>query len=120
MTPSSKTYTPALGFRALTPLYDLAISGFTREGRWRPSLVRRVAPRPHERIVDVGCGTGTLTHAFNGQGILPSLMRDAGFHDVEEVEVIVTPSGSISIYSGLVPALDAHSNAGHRKDYSHE
>lgn len=237
MTPPNRTYTPALGLRALTPLYDLAIRAFTREGRWRPSLVRRVAPDPDDCIVDVGCGTGTLTRALkracteskvtgvdpdpevlgkaharaneaklhilyvegffsddfvaeygpytkvvsslvlhqvplagkreilevarrallsggkifiadyslqrtafmrflfrytvqridgfrdtepNGQGILPSLMRDAGFHDVEEAEVIATPSGSISIFSGRAPAADARSNAGRMKDHSHD
>lgn len=34
----------------------------------------------------------------NADGILPELMRDAGFANVEEVSVIPTPTGSISIY----------------------
>lgn len=63
MSPGPK-YTPALGLRVLTPLYDVAISAFTREATWRQSFVRQVAPCDGMRIVDIGCGTGTLTRAL--------------------------------------------------------
>lgn len=53
-------YTPALGHAALTPLYDTAIALMTRERTWRHALLRQVAPAAHERILDVGCGTGSL------------------------------------------------------------
>ncbi len=36
----------------------------------------------------------------NADGILPTLMRRAGFSNVEEVETIPTPTGSLSIYVG--------------------
>ncbi len=221
MTSDDRAYTPALGFHVLTPLYDVMIAGFTREGRWRSLLVKQIAPTPDDRIVDVGCGTGTLTRALkkaspkaaiigvdpdsmvlrrartaadragldisylrrffddafalthprftkvvsslvlhqvpltgkseilgtayralrpggkihiadfglqrsplmrflfrntvqridgvhdtepNGRGILPMLLREAGFVRVEETHVIATPSGSISLYRGGVDA----------------
>lgn len=56
----SRDFTPALGHAALTPLYDAAIALLKREGRWRRALVDRVAPRGSDRILDVGCGTGSL------------------------------------------------------------
>lgn len=56
-------YTPALGLRALTPLYDTAIAAFTREAAWRSRLVAQIAPQAGMRVVDIGCGTGTLTRA---------------------------------------------------------
>ncbi len=53
-------FTPALGYRALTPLYDLAIALPTREQVWRRALLAQLDPRPGECILDIGCGTGSL------------------------------------------------------------
>ncbi|MCY1250212.1 hypothetical protein D3C72_2293450 [compost metagenome] len=39
----------------------------------------------------------------NAEGILPELMRDAGFIHVEETNVFATATGSISIYRGVKP-----------------
>lgn len=61
---TDKSYTPPLGHDALTPLYDLAIRGLTREHVWRSALVRQLAPSPYDGILDVGCGTGTLALAI--------------------------------------------------------
>lgn len=52
-------YTPALGRFASVRWYDSVIS-LTRERLWRGLLATRVAPRPEDVIVDVGCGTGSL------------------------------------------------------------
>jgi ubiquinone/menaquinone biosynthesis C-methylase UbiE len=37
----------------------------------------------------------------NADGVLPQLMREVGFAQVEETEVIPTPTGSISLYRAL-------------------
>lgn len=55
-----KPFTPAAGFQALAPVYDLAISVLTRENAWRNALLENVSPSPSDRILDVGCGTGSL------------------------------------------------------------
>lgn len=53
-------FVPALGWPVLTPAYDAVVRVFTREARWRSALLRQIAPADGERIVDVGCGTGSL------------------------------------------------------------
>lgn len=57
---SETPFTPALGRLAFTGAYDLAIRLLTREKVWRSALLDQVAPRDGERIIDVGCGTGSF------------------------------------------------------------
>jgi len=58
------SYTPALGHKTLTPLYDAAIALATRERVWRSLLIKAVALKAGERLLDVGCGTGSLLWAL--------------------------------------------------------
>jgi len=60
---SERSYTPPLGFAALTPLYDRIIRGLTRESVWRAKLVDCIGARQGETILDVGSGTGSLAIA---------------------------------------------------------
>lgn len=57
---SPADFTPALGHRSLTGLYDAAIAVMTRETVWRQALLAQLAPQDGDTIIDVGCGTGTL------------------------------------------------------------
>ena len=59
-TRATQSYTPALGYKALTPLYDLAIRLLTSEATWRRALIEEIAPAKGDWVVDVGCGTGSL------------------------------------------------------------
>ena len=36
----------------------------------------------------------------NARGCVPEILREAGFREVEEVKIIQTPTGSISLYRG--------------------
>lgn len=54
------SFTPLLGASALSPFYDAAIGLATREGRWRRRLIAQMNLQPDDRILDVGCGTGSL------------------------------------------------------------
>lgn len=44
---------------------------------------------------------GRVNTEPNARGVLPDLMREAGFRSVEETLVIPTPSGSLSLYRGV-------------------
>lgn len=54
-------YIPALHFRWLTAAYDPLFRVGMRESRLRAGFVRHADIRPGMRVLDLGCGTGTLT-----------------------------------------------------------
>lgn len=54
-------YIPALSFKWLTPLYDPLIKWVMREETFKRKLVQQANIRPQMKILDLGCGTGTLT-----------------------------------------------------------
>lgn len=56
----TKDFTPAAGRFLPTSAYDRLLALLTREERWRAELLVRLAPRNGERILDVGCGTGSF------------------------------------------------------------
>lgn len=53
-------YVAALRFRALTALYDPVVAWTTREQTFKARLLDRAELQAGERLLDVGCGTGTL------------------------------------------------------------
>lgn len=53
-------YVPALRFHWLTRFYDPLIRVTLREDRFKALLVEQAVPQPGDRILDLGCGTGTL------------------------------------------------------------
>ena len=56
-------YVPAAGIDALTGVYDVGVKLTMREGRWRRLIVDEIATVDPRVVLDVGCGTGTLTIA---------------------------------------------------------
>ena len=54
-------YVPAAGRASLTRFYDLGVRLTMREGQWRPLVVEAVADLRPTVVVDVGCGTGSLS-----------------------------------------------------------
>ena len=58
---SESSYVPALGLDWLTRFYDPVIRLTLREEAFKRSLVAHTALRPAHDVLDLGCGTATLT-----------------------------------------------------------
>lgn len=61
MAEKSGRYIPALSFKWLTPLYDPLLKWVMREETFKRKLIQRANIQPKMRVLDLGCGTGTLT-----------------------------------------------------------
>lgn len=55
------TYIPPLRFRWLTRLYDPVLRLTMRDERFKARLIAQASIRADQRVLDLGCGTGTLT-----------------------------------------------------------
>jgi ubiquinone/menaquinone biosynthesis C-methylase UbiE len=58
---STEKYTPALRYRFLTPFYDTLLSLVMREDIFKRRLIEQAGLKSGMRLLDLGCGTATLT-----------------------------------------------------------
>jgi ubiquinone/menaquinone biosynthesis C-methylase UbiE len=61
MTKNKDRFVPALRFRWLTPLYDPVLRRVMREEAFKRRLIAQANLGGRNRVLDLGCGTGTLT-----------------------------------------------------------
>ncbi len=63
---AGKEYIYALKYKWLTPLYDPILRLALREQTFKKALVEQARIQPGQRVLDLGCGTGTLTLLIKG------------------------------------------------------
>lgn len=61
MKENSKVYIPALKYTWLTPFYDSILGSTMREFSFKQRMIKQADIRPNQNVLDVGCGTGTLS-----------------------------------------------------------
>jgi ubiquinone/menaquinone biosynthesis C-methylase UbiE len=61
---SRDKYIPALGYSWLTSLYDPVVGWTIRESAFKTDLLQQANIRSCDRVLDLGCGTATLTIAI--------------------------------------------------------
>lgn len=57
----NETYIPALSYNWLTPIYDTVVRLTTREEVFKRALLRQAQVERNHRVLDLACGTATLT-----------------------------------------------------------
>ncbi|HEX8251421.1 MAG TPA: class I SAM-dependent methyltransferase [Pyrinomonadaceae bacterium] len=67
MPKETKSYIPALNFHWLTRFYDPVVRWTTRENTFKEALMRQANLQNGQKILDLGCGTGTLGRKIKKQ-----------------------------------------------------
>lgn len=61
------SYIPPMHLNFLTPIYDIGCALIGLGGRFRSAIINRLAIDGTEKVLDAGCGTGTLLMALKGR-----------------------------------------------------
>jgi ubiquinone/menaquinone biosynthesis C-methylase UbiE len=102
---TEKRYIPALSFRLLTPLYDPILKWVMREDVFKRKLVSQARILPGMKVLDLGCGTGTLTVMLKEE--YPNTSINGLDGDPQVLEIARQKSGNLNIQwdQGMAYAL---------------
>jgi len=92
---TTKRYIPALSFRLLTPLYDPILKWVMREDVFKRKLVSQARILPGMKVLDLGCGTGTLTMMLKEEYPNASITGLDG--DPQVLDIAREKSGNLNI-----------------------
>ena len=100
-------YIPALSFRWLTPFYDPVLKWGMREEIFKRHLVAQADLRPGMQVLDLGCGTGTLTILLKQSQLAAGVNGLDGDPDVLDIAQDKASNAGASIHwsCGLAFAL---------------
>ena len=108
-----KEFIPALGYHGLTPLYDLALRVTMGDPAFKETLLGHAALAPGMRVLDLGCGTATLTLLAQKRCagiVLHALDADAGVLKIARAKA-AQASAEIDFvegYADKLPWPDGH------------
>lgn len=88
-------YIRALSFEWLTPAYDSVLKWTMREKFLKRRLIERAGVRPGQRVLDLGCGTGTLTI------MLKRAVPEAAVTGLDGDETVLSIAGSKAAQANL-------------------
>ena len=77
-----QSYIPALAYRSLTGLYDPLVRITTRERRFKAALLQQARLRAGQQVLDLACGTATLTIAAKRMQPLADITGADGDPDI--------------------------------------
>ncbi|OGA53521.1 MAG: hypothetical protein A3F74_07290 [Betaproteobacteria bacterium RIFCSPLOWO2_12_FULL_62_58] len=104
MSRRDERYIPPLRYHWLTRFYNSIVRLTTRENTFRRALLKQAAPRPHDQVLDLGCGAATLTielAKLYPLAAVPEMITAAGLADARQTTAINTPLGTMALYQAV-------------------
>jgi ubiquinone/menaquinone biosynthesis C-methylase UbiE len=106
MAGKASRYIPALSYHWLTPFYDFLFKWGMREGFMKSRLIQRANIQPGMRILDLGCGTGTLAVMLKQQEPAADITGVDGDRQVLEIARVKAEKAGVNIHLDLGFAYD--------------
>lgn len=103
--PDSQRYVPAAGRAGLTRFYDAGVRLTMRERLWRPLIVEAVAEVAPTTVVDIGCGTGSLSIPIAERLTKARVIGVDGDPEVLDIARGKAGAGAVEWTEGLAGAL---------------
>lgn len=107
--PKEKEYVPAAGFKMLTRFYDPLVRITCREVYFKRRMLELAELQPGEKVLDAGCGTGTLLlqiskhqpnavlHGLDGDGRILAIAKNKARQSGAEINWIEAFSTEIPL-----------------------